>query len=352
MTSIAKNLREFISYKPSEVVTSHDVSNGKEPFGSIEWVELNKLKLKTVLEINGIQREPQNRDLSRFDNFDHDVFETLTLSDRQSWEETGGYLYILNGGHRVEALRRKINEGDKLFPDGDRTKLPARIIKTRDVDHEGRIYLKINSEYAGLKEKDAFWTLVRLNDDFAVKVNNVVEDNNFVVPKTGETWDKSTKLKPTKINCIKVVKKLYVKTSTGSDLMRGPGHLLGNTLRLLNKIWCGQNKLADGRIVEGMAFLLEKYAYSELINEKQFLDKLTRAAGRNKGKLNPTIILDEASNLSDNNDVWKKMGPRVGKQIDFYYAGQDGLLQSYTGSDVELESKRQERLKKLGQVQS
>ena len=336
------------------VVTPDETRNGGEPFGTLEFVPISRIELKTVFEIDGVQRDPKTKDLSRFNLFDHDSFETLTLSDRQ-WGDTSEVLYVLNGGHRVEAVKKKVREGNyKVFPDGNRTKLPARIIKTYSLEHEGRVFIKINSECKKLEHIDRHWTLLRFKDPRTMDIDKIITANNFVIPKNNEKTDNSLEQKPTNLQCVDAVNRLYEDTDADSSLMQSHGDLLHHTLRILHLLWRGQTKVATKPMINGMAFFLRHYKFLELLDEKKLKEQLNKKIVRGSDEtIGPNSILDAVDGkIEKKSPVWNNVTALIAKQIDFHYDARDGLLQTYAGNKEDLEKRRQERLKKLGQVQS
>ena len=348
---IADIIDMFVFKNPNEVVlTDKGTLNGDDPYGADERVEVSRLKIDDVYH-GGYQRSPKNSDLTKFENYDHAVFNRLIVSDRQ-WgsfkdEDTR---WILNGGHRTTAVRKMIKEGTFIDREaGMDYRLPAIVHKTYSQKHEAALFLKLNTGNKTLTAVDKFWVEILGEEDEALDIKKITENNNCRIAKGNEKSNENLISVEDKgrlrIEAVAKLRHVYqtAEEGSGKDLLAEKGILLDNTLHIVNKAWFTAKKAEQGVIILGLATFLELYGHKELLDMKTLIDVL------NSKENHPQNIKEKASEYREPEGVFNKKKYYMAKFIDKAYSKNikseiKDLVNGYTGDDEVLERNRKNLL--------
>lgn len=225
-----------------------------EQHGLIEWIRLGNMAIPPHA-----QRElkPAKVD-SILADFDLDVFGVITVSERR------GIYYVLDGQHRVEAIKRWEGEG------------------WEDLRVECRVY-------RGLTEAEEAHKFDRLNDampvgtfdKFRIRVNagrEVETSIQKIVQREGLRISKD--VIPGAIGAVGTLRKVYVRAGEKA---------LSKSLRIIRDGFGDAG--FEAAIIDGLGHMCQRY--DGLIDEKLAVERLGEMRGGVKGLLNKAATLHE-----------------------------------------------------------
>lgn len=185
--------------------------------------------------------------------FNKDALGRITVSKRKL-----GDLVVLDGWHRVEAVRR--------LTDNDGT-IPARVFEGLTLAEEAGIFLKLNATNAP-KYMDNFRVRVTRGDEEAVAVNSILDQFGWKVAAAGGPGSL------TAIATVERIQKLSKKVEADPDLV----HMV---ILIATRSWGHDQHGVAGPIMEGLARFLAEY--KNLVELTVLIDKLKAFKGGPRG---------------------------------------------------------------------
>lgn len=222
------------------------------PEGKIQWVRLGSMSVPPHA-----QRELKSYKVDEIlSAFDFDVFGLPIVSFRR------GIYYVLDGQHRLEALRRWLGESWK------------------DDQIECRVY-------EGLSEKEEADMFLRLNntltvntfDKFRIGVNAGYDIENSIKKLLDTEGLKVSRDKiPGAIGAVGTLRKIFTRSNEET---------FSKTLRIIRDAYGDAG--FEARVLDGIGHLCQRY--NGLIDEKAAVRRLSDVHGGVKGLLNKAEVL-------------------------------------------------------------
>lgn len=208
------------------------------------------------------QREKINQ--SRVDylvsNFDLDKIGIPELSERGS-----GY-YIMDGQHRIEALKFWLGDG------WESQKIECRVWENLTEEQEAERFLSLNDTLQ-VNAFDKFRVAVQAGRADEVHINNIVKGAELVISR-----DKI----PGSLRAVGTLKKVY---------KRSDGNTLARTLRIIRDSF-GESGF-DAMVIDGIGHLCQRY--NGVLDEPFAVDKLGSIRGGVNGLLGKAETLHKST---------------------------------------------------------
>lgn len=176
--------------------------------------------------------------------------------------ERDGFFYIIDGQHRIEALKQWLGDG---WQD---QQILCHVYHDLDESEEAEKFLRHNDARA-VSAFDKFRTGVTAGRELEVQVKRVVESQNLCVSNGGV---------PGSISCVTTLCKVY---------KNGGAETLARTLRIVRDAY-GDAGLEQA-VISGIGLLCERY--NGLLDEKTAVHKLSDAHGGVAGLLGQAEVL-------------------------------------------------------------
>lgn len=227
----------------------------------LRWVPLEKMRVSPYSQ----------RDLnqSRVDhlaaNFDLEQLGNPTVNEK------GDYFHIIDGQHRVEALR-SIGYGDQQIQCWTYSDLT-------DIE-EAETFLKLN-DYLAVSAFDRFIKGVNAGRDVETDIDRVVRAQGLVV---------SRDMIPGSIRAVGTLKRIY---------SRSDGKTLGRTLRIIRDAY-GDTGL-EAPVLDGIGMLCQRYNGD--LNDEDAVKKLSAAHGGVNGLIGKAEVLRRQTGNQKNHCV-------------------------------------------------
>lgn len=225
------------------------VAERVERAARLKWVPIDKMKVSPVA-----QRElKQYRVDELAADFDLEQLGTPTVNER------GGWFYIIDGQHRVEALKQ-IGYGDQQV----QCQCYADLTDEEAADR----FLRLNNVLA-LGAFDRFRVGITAERDDEVEIDRVVRANGLVVSKDHL---------PGAIGAVGTLRRVYVRSDSVT---------LGRTLRIIRDAY-GDAGL-EAAVIDGIGHLCQRYNGD--LDDSTAVLKLGNANGGVSGLLNKAEVL-------------------------------------------------------------
>lgn len=223
--------------------------------GTIKEVRLDKMHIQS----RHAQREKINE--ARVDylvsRFDFEKFGTPTLSARGD-----GEYYIIDGQHRIEALKRWLGTG------WESSTIPCRVYDGLSEEEEAEAFLSMNDVLA-----------VNVFDKFRVSVAAGRKDETHIQAiVTGAGLNISRNKTAGSISCVGTLKRVY---------QRSDGETLARALRIARDAF-GDSGL-DSLVVDGIGHLAQRY--NGVLVEDVAIQRLGKTFGGVQGLVNKAAVL-------------------------------------------------------------
>lgn len=211
----------------------------------IGWVHLSKMKINPAAqrEFNSVWAN------QIYSEFDLDKMQTPHVNLR------GGYYFVMDGQHTVDALKRFFGTGKWE----DQT-IECRVYKGLSETEEAEMYLSLNNRRAA----DAFQKFriaLRAGRETETSIKNVVTSEGLVISKD--------KIKG-QVRCVGTLKKVFKRDGADS---------LGRALAIARDAW-GDSGL-EAPIIDGFGLLCHRYNGN--INSSAAIESLRSMRGGVKG---------------------------------------------------------------------
>lgn len=180
-----------------------------------------------------------------------------------SWRD--GKYYIIDGQHRIEALKRWLGKG------WETQKIECRVFQGLSEKDEADMFDRLNDVLI-VSAFDKFKNRVTAGREVEVAVNRVVQEQGLTIARTR---------KQTGAACVSSVSSL-LKVYTRSD-----GVVLGRTLRIIRDAWGDVG--FEAAVIDGVGLFCQRYA--GVLDEKRVIDKLHNTRGGVKGLLGKADVL-------------------------------------------------------------
>lgn len=222
------------------------------------WKHMNVSLGKMHIRSRHAQREKMNQ--SRIDhllaNFDLDKFGIPELSERD------GEYYILDGQHRIEALRIWLGDG------WENQKIECRVWFNLSEEQEAERFLSLN-DTLNVNAFDKFRVAVQAGRADEVHINNIVIGADLVISRDSV---------PGGIRAVGTLKKVY---------KRSDGDTLARTLRIIRDSFGDAG--FEARVIDGIGHLCQRY--NGVLDEPTAIKKLGDVRGGVNGLLGKSEVL-------------------------------------------------------------
>lgn len=201
----------------------------------IEEIPVNKLDIDPRVQRGGM-RESTIRTIVR--NFNINALGLATVSDRGH-----GFLVILDGAHRWEAIRRLTDNAGNL---------PCRVLTGLTLEQEAEIFLQLNAGFQPtMYEK--FRVGVVGNEEVVSEIDKIVHSYGLKVDKNAAMGT---------INAIAALKRIYgmrvfTLDEDGGDMSQDT--ILSLTLKTIVAAWGMEASGLQAASLEGVARLLQRH---------------------------------------------------------------------------------------------
>lgn len=221
-----------------------------------------KLDVAEILIDHRYQRPLDEKRIEKMaGDFNPALFGVLEVSVRN------GKVAVFDGQHRLEAAR--VAGIDKV----------ACLVHKLTPKEEAEMFVQLQRERKGIHPVDQFRAHLFAGDEECVAIAKIVEVTGFKISaRSGAEAGQQ--------RCIGAVKTLHRVHRMG---------LLTDTMKTIGQIWGGDYKSTDGKLIEGMAMLLDGYGHrlgdEELARLRDVapVDVIRRAVGRRRAMSgNPT----------------------------------------------------------------
>lgn len=238
-------------------------------------------------------------------NFNADALGRATISARRD-----GSLIVLDGQHRIEALRRK---------SGGAGAMPCKVYHGLSLEEEARLFLDLNAG-AMPTQYDRYRVSVVGADEETVGIDKIVHSYGLVVSK-----GQNTSPQRGTINAIVSLRKVYgLKVHEGEDTEEVVS-ILDWTLKAITQAWGNEPAGLISPILEGVGRLL--YRFWSTVE----LDRLVKAMANYPG--GATTLHAQARQLSNLNrlKVWQNIGQLlVNSYNKGLHTGSERMLSNFT----------------------
>lgn len=206
--------------------------------------ELRQLRVSDLIVDPHIQRSVDRiRAGAMATDLDMDAVGVITVSRR-----TNGSYHIIDGQHRVEALRLAGGEGEKVH---------CRIFSNLSVEDEARMFRLLNNSKS-LQALDKFRVRVVEGEEVAVFISDVLTRYGWkVTPASGEGC----------FTAVVAAERVYHRDYTAVE----------RTIATVTRAWGHDSASADGRIIEGLGLVYARYG--ETCDDNDVVERLAKYAG-------------------------------------------------------------------------
>lgn len=257
-----------------------------------QLVPLGKMHSKT----RHAQREHinENRVNHLLAIFDLDKFEPPTLSER-----SGNY-YIVDGDHRVEAVKRWLGEG------WEAQQIECRVYKNLSEPEEAELFLSLNDKLT-VSSMDKFRVSVNAGRPDEVQVKCIVEAQGLCISRERST---------NSIGSVTTLMRVYKRSDSAT---------LCKTLRIIRDAYGGPG--FETVVIDGIGHLCQRY--NGAIEEKRAVELLADTKGGVNGLLGRAEVLRKQTGNSKAQCV-------AAAAVDIIRAGKGGgKIQSWWKSGEE-----------------
>lgn len=231
------------------------MSDESTQLGKIEYMKVDDLKRDPEINVRPIDEKRAQRYAN---DFDIDALGVITVSRRND-----GANIILDGQHRVEALKRMGWNGEKI---------PCKVFTGLTRPQEARKFITLNTAVA-IKNLDRFISRVTAKDKTACEINEIVKANGYVVDRQSRDGV---------IVAASVLEDIYVGKN---QKIRGKNpKALHGTLQAVTEAWGRGVHSVNYAVLAGVgAFFLR---YDEHIKLTRLIEKLRGVSGGPQGLVN------------------------------------------------------------------
>lgn len=222
--------------------------------GVIEWIRLGNMAIPPHAQR---EMKPAKVDAILAD-FDLDVFGVITVSERR------GIFYIIDGQHRVEAIKRW--EGDGW----EDLRVECRVYRGLTEAEEANKFDRLNDSMP-VSVFDKFRIRVNAGRDEETKIQKIVEREGLKISKG---------VVPGGISAVGTLRRVY---------MRANEKALSKTLRIIRDGFGDAG--FEAAVIDGLGHMCQRY--DGLIDEKSAATALGNMRGGVKGLLNKASIIHE-----------------------------------------------------------
>lgn len=213
-----------------------------------EKLEYVRLDLLEVSELAQRQRKSHRVD-HIISEFDPDRLGYPTVSHR------GGRYYIVDGQHRIEALKMFLGFG------WEKQMVQCWVHEGLSEKEEAALFLGLNDNLQ-TASFDKFKIGVTAGNTLEVSVMAVLKSLNLTVQRNG--------VAPASLSCVKTLCKIVMRSDT---------KVLTRTLKIMLGAW-GDNSF-DAPIVDGLAYVCQRYGNA--LNDKEAIEKLSEVRSGVRG---------------------------------------------------------------------
>lgn len=175
--------------------------------------------------------------------FDRDAVGTITVSERPN-----GVYHIIDGQHRVEALR---------IAEGEDAKVDCRVFHGLNKEDEARLFRLYNNT-AKLLALTKFLVRIEENEPVAITINKILEDHGWRVKAgTGEGC----------FAAVSAIEKIWNRDAEAVD----------RTIAAVTRAWGHNSSAVQGSIVEGIGMVFARYL--DEIDDKTLVERLSQFEG-------------------------------------------------------------------------
>lgn len=225
-----------------------------EQHGVIEWIRLGSMAVPPHA-----QRELKPAKVDKIlAEFDLDVFGVPTVSERR------GIYYILDGQHRVEAIKRWNGDG------WEDLRIECRVYRSLTEAEEADKFSRLNDAMS-VTVYDKFRIGVNAGYEVENKIKKVVEREGLKI---------SREQVPGGIGAVGTLRRVYVRSSD---------KVLAKTLRITRDAYGDPG--FEGSVIDGLGLMVQRY--DGLIDEQIAVEQLSSAHGGVKGLLNKAAVIRE-----------------------------------------------------------
>lgn len=138
------------------------------PVPTFDWIELKKLKIDDSYQRDTQSLRSQINISKIVENFSWDKFSPISVS-----ENTDGTFNIIDGQHRVEAIRQL----------GDIDKVPCWVIPGCACQKQAEAFIGINKNRVLITPYAKYKAEILAGDPLANQVNDFCSEHNIIIPK-------------------------------------------------------------------------------------------------------------------------------------------------------------------------
>lgn len=258
-TAIVKHKKASLPTRPASIVSSGSLSSGRvgnSPAYTTVWLKIEGL------EVDGRAQRPfsERRAAKIAQEFDPNYVGVIHVSER-----SGGRRYIVDGQHRVGAMR--------ILGWVDQ-RVECKLYRGLSLAEEATLFGKLN-DFVRVQKFDAFMARITARESDAVAIDEIIRGAGLrwhkVAPQDSENC----------INCVGALESVY-RGDAFNVRSRQPV-ILRETLLLTMGAWGSRHDSFRGDIIQGIgAFLLR---YGSAVDRTRLRDRLASAEGGSLGLL-------------------------------------------------------------------
>lgn len=219
---------------------------------------IRQLSVTALIVDRDVQRGiDRNRVAKIADDLDLEAIGTITVSHRGN-----GSYHVIDGQHRVEALR---------LAGGDGEKIDCRIFDGLTIEDEARLFRLLNNT-ARLQALDKFRVRVVEGEEIAVAINDILIRHGWKL--SGGASDGS-------FSAVAAVERIWNRDTSAVD----------RTINTITRAWGHMAIASNGFIVEGIGAVYARYG--DAIDDTNLADRLARYPG------GPAKLIGSARGLKD-----------------------------------------------------
>jgi hypothetical protein len=223
--------------------------------GKIEYMKVDELTRDVEINVRPIDEARAKRYAA---DFDIDALGVIEVSRR-----TNGTNIILDGQHRVEALRFMGWNGEKI---------PCKVHTGLTREQEARKFINLNTQVA-IKFLDRFLSRITAKDKIVIAITEIVRQNGYVVDRTSRDGV---------IVAAKVLEDIY--TGKNQKIRGANPKALHGTLHAVTEAWGRTTNAVNASVLGGIgAFLLR---YGDEVKLDRLIQKLKGISGGPQGLIN------------------------------------------------------------------
>jgi len=211
--------------------------------------ETRRVAVSTLNIDPAIQRQLDRRRVERIANdLNVDAIGVITVSQRE-----GGSLFVVDGMHRVEALKLAGGEGESV---------DARVFTGLTIAEEAGLFIRLNTMKTP-QAFDLFKARIVEEEPVAVAIRDMLAEHGWRLSSNGKKGD-------------------FVAVAAIERVYRLDPEIASQVISVITRLWGSDPDGVDGRIVEGFGALFNRYRAA--LNADELVTRVSREIG-NPGKL-------------------------------------------------------------------